>query len=57
VPGIAYRRVSPALLLDFGFAYFPDNDSPVMANVLRLIDEMAKGEPGDLPEGSELLTA
>jgi len=57
VPGIAYRRITPALLLDFGFAYFRDNDSPVMANVLRLIDEMAKGEPGDLPEGSELLTA
>ena len=57
VPGIAYRRISPALLLDFGFAYFRDNDSTVMANLLRLIDEMAKGEPGDLPEGSELLTA
>jgi DNA-binding transcriptional LysR family regulator len=57
IPGIAYRRVSPAMFLDFGVAYFRDHGSPVMANLLRLIDEMAKDEPGDLPEGSELLSA
>ena len=57
VPGVAYRRTSPALLLDFGVAYFRDDESPVLANLLRLIHEMAKDEPGALPEGSELLTA
>ena len=28
-----------------------------LANLLRLINEMAEGEPGDVPEGSELLAA
>jgi hypothetical protein len=29
----------------------------MLANLLRLVDEMAPGEPGDVPEGSELLAA
>jgi hypothetical protein len=57
VPGVAYLRVSPELLLDFGVAYFRDDESPVVANLLRLIDEIADEEPGELPDGSELLTA
>ncbi len=57
VRGIAYRRMSPELLIDFGIPYSRDNESPMLTNLLRLIDEMAKGEPGDVPEGSELLTA
>ena len=55
VPGIAYRPTSPALLLDFGIAYCRDNESPVLADLLRLTDEMATGEPGEVPEGSEVL--
>ena len=55
VPGIAYRPTSPALLLDFGIAYCRDNESPVLADLLRLTDEMAAGEPGEVPEGSEVL--
>ena len=55
VPGIAYRPTSPALFLDFGIAYFRDDESPVLANLMRLIDEMAAGEPGEVPEGSEVL--
>ena len=57
VPGVAYRRPSPGLLLDFGLAYFRDNESPALANLLGVIDKMAKDEPGDVPEGSELVTA
>ena len=57
VPGVAYRRISPAMFIDFGIAYSRDDDSPVIANLLRLIDEMADGEPGDLPAGGELLRA
>ena len=57
VPGIAYRRTSPAMYLDFGLAYSRDDGPLLLADLLRVIDEMAKGEPGDLPEGSELLTA
>ena len=55
VPGIAYRPTYPALLLDFGIAYCRDNESPVLADLLRLTDEMAAGEPGEVPEGSEVL--
>jgi DNA-binding transcriptional LysR family regulator len=57
LPGVVYRRLSPALLSDFGLAYFREDESPVLANLLRLVDEMAEGEPGDVPEDSELLIA
>ena len=57
VPGIVYRRMSPELLIDFGLAYFRDDESPMLANLLRIADELAEGAPGDVPEGSELLTA
>jgi DNA-binding transcriptional LysR family regulator len=55
VPGNAYRRLSPEPLIDFGLAYFRDDESTVLANLLRLIEEMAEGEPGEVPEDSELL--
>jgi DNA-binding transcriptional LysR family regulator len=54
-PGVAYRRISPEMLVDFGIAYFRDDESSVVADLLRLIEEMAKGEPGDVPVGSHLL--
>jgi len=57
VPGIAYRRLSPEPLIDFGLAYFRDDESLALANLLRLIDEMAEGEPGEVPGGSEVLAA
>jgi DNA-binding transcriptional LysR family regulator len=57
VPGIAYRRLSPEPLIDFGLAYFRDDESPTLSNLLRLVNEMAEGEPGEMPAGSELLAA
>jgi hypothetical protein len=57
VPGNAYRRLSPEPLIDFGLAYFRDDESAVLANLLRLIEEMAKDEPGPIPEDSEVLAA
>jgi hypothetical protein len=57
VPGIAYRPTSPGLFLDFGVAYFRDDQSTVLADLRRLIDELAPDEPGDAPEGSEVVTA
>ena len=57
VSGIAYRHLAPQPLIDFGVAYFAADESPMLANLLRLIDEMAEGEPGEVPEGSEVLTA
>ena len=57
VPGIAYRPTSPGLFLDFGVAYFRDDQSPPLADLLRLIDELAPDGPGDAADGSEVLTA
>ena len=57
VPGIAYRPTAPGLFLDFGVAYFRDDESSALADLRRLIDELAPEEPGDLPEGSEVVTA
>jgi hypothetical protein len=57
VPGIAYRPLLPGVLMDFGVAYFQDDVSPTLANLIRLVDEMAEGEPGEVPPGSELLAA
>ena len=57
MPGIAYRRLAPEPLIDFGLAYFRDDESPTMTNLLRLIEEMAEGEPGEVPAGSEVLVA
>jgi DNA-binding transcriptional LysR family regulator len=57
VPGIAYRRLSPEPLIDFGLAYFRDDESEILANLLRVIEEMAAGEPGEVSEGSEVLGA
>jgi hypothetical protein len=47
----------PEPVIDFGLAYFRDDESPVLANLLRLIEEMAEGEPGEVPDGSEVLAA
>jgi DNA-binding transcriptional LysR family regulator len=57
VPGLVYRRLTPEPLIDFGIAYFQDDDSPRLANLLRIIGEMPEGDPGEVPEGSEVLTA
>jgi DNA-binding transcriptional LysR family regulator len=57
VPGNAYRRLSPEPQIDFGLAYFRDDESAVLANLLRLINEMAEGEPGEVLPDTELLAA
>jgi DNA-binding transcriptional LysR family regulator len=57
VPGIAYRRLSPQPLIDFGLAYFRDDQSPTLANLLRVIDEMTNGAPNGVPDGNEVLAA
>ena len=57
VPGIVYRSMSPNLLSDFGIAYFRDDESPTLAQLLKLIDELSEREPGEVPEGSEVLAA
>jgi LysR substrate binding domain-containing protein len=57
VPGVTYRPTSPGLFLDFGLAHLRDDQSPALADLRRLIDELVPDEPGDAPEGSEVVTA
>ena len=57
VPGIVYRAMAPNLLSDFGIAYFRDDESRTLAKLLDLIDEISDGQPGEVPEGSEVLAA
>jgi DNA-binding transcriptional LysR family regulator len=53
-PGIAYRSVSPAPLMELALAYRRDDPSPTLANLLQLIDELAPGDSG-VPEDGELI--
>jgi hypothetical protein len=38
-------------------AYFRDDESPSLTNLLRLIDELAPGQPDEVPDDSVLLAA
>jgi DNA-binding transcriptional LysR family regulator len=56
VTGVEYRDLSPEPLIDFGVAYLRSDQSPTLANLLQIIDEIAGSEPGEVPVGSELLS-
>jgi DNA-binding transcriptional LysR family regulator len=53
-PGIAYRSMSPAPLIELAIAYRRDDPSPTLANLLGLVDELAIGDSG-VPEDGELI--
>jgi hypothetical protein len=48
--------MSPSALADVGVTYVKDDPTPMVANLLRIIDEVAGPVPGPAPEGSELIT-
>jgi DNA-binding transcriptional LysR family regulator len=52
--GIAYRSMSPAPLIELAVVYRRDDPSPTLANLLRLIDELAIDDSG-MPEDGELI--
>jgi DNA-binding transcriptional LysR family regulator len=52
-PGIAYRSLSPAPLVELAIAYRTDDPSPTLANFLRLVAELAPADPCDTPEDAE----
>jgi len=52
--GIAYRSISPAPLIELVIAYRCEDRSPTLANLLRVVEELAVYE-SDLPEDGELI--
>jgi DNA-binding transcriptional LysR family regulator len=53
--GFAYRSISPAMLGEFALAYRGDDPSPTLANLLRLVDDLAPNGHLDVPEDGELI--
>jgi DNA-binding transcriptional LysR family regulator len=54
-PGIAYRSLSPAPLVELAIAYRTDDPSPTLANFLRLVAELAPTDPCELPGDGEAI--
>ena len=52
---IAYKSLSPALYVDLVVAYRADDQSPTLANLLRVVDEMAPADRSGMPEDSVLI--
>jgi hypothetical protein len=47
--------MSPTMLGEFAIAYRSDDPSPTLANLLRLVDELAPNGHHDVPEDGELI--
>ncbi|HLB77034.1 MAG TPA: hypothetical protein VJO72_08380, partial [Candidatus Dormibacteraeota bacterium] len=55
VPGVVFRPMSPAPLMTLAIAYLKDNPAPILASLLRTIDEVASANQEELPPDSEVL--
>ncbi|TMB99988.1 MAG: LysR family transcriptional regulator [Chloroflexi bacterium] len=55
--GLIYRSLVPSPMIEYGAAYFRDDPSPALANLLEVVDEVAPALPDALPEGNELIWA
>jgi DNA-binding transcriptional LysR family regulator len=53
--GLAYRSLSPAPLVELVIAYRQDDPSPTLANLLRVVDEVAPFDPHGVPDNGELI--
>lgn len=53
VADIAYRSLKPAPLITLAIAYLRDDPSPVLANLLRVIDEVSQSLSVQLPDDGE----
>ena len=54
VPGVVFRPMSPAPLVTLALAYLKDNPAPVLASLLRTIDEFAAANDREPPDGEVL---
>jgi DNA-binding transcriptional LysR family regulator len=53
--GLVSRRLSPVPVVDYGVAYLKSNTSPVLLNMLRIVDAIASTPPDELPDDCELV--
>ena len=49
--GIAYRSISPAPIVELVVAYRYGDQSPTLANLLRVVEEIAPFDPSSAPDG------
>jgi len=54
-PGVVYRRMTPAPMTSFGLAFRRDDESPQLANLLKIVDEVAKRASPTAPSAGELI--
>jgi DNA-binding transcriptional LysR family regulator len=52
---ITYKSMSPALYVDLVIAYRKDDETPTLANLLRVVRELAPVDHSGMPEDSELI--
>ena len=55
--GLVYRSISPSPMIEYGAAYVRDDPSPVLANLLEVVEDVAPELPEDLPPDTELIWA
>jgi hypothetical protein len=55
MPGAVYRPMSPPPMTSFGIAYRRDDDSPQLANFLKIVQEVAKRSSTEPPPDGELI--
>jgi DNA-binding transcriptional LysR family regulator len=53
--GLTYRSMSPAPFVDLVVAYRDDDGSPALANLVKVVGDIAAAEGADLPEDGELI--
>lgn len=54
--GVTYRSVSPALYVELAVAYREDDRTPMLANLLDVVREVAPFDREGMPEDSELIS-
>ncbi len=54
-PGVVYRPMTPAPITSFGIAYRRDDESTQLANLLKIVDEVAKRSNLKSPPEGELI--
>jgi DNA-binding transcriptional LysR family regulator len=53
--GLVYRRLTPTPFIEYGVAYATRNPSPALANLLKIVEDVAGPALADLPVDSQLL--
>lgn len=55
--GLVYRRLTPTPFIEYGVAYATSNPSPALANLLKIVEDVAGPALADLPVDGQLLGA